>query len=173
MLESTRADHRERADALIVTDAPVVPVISLNVTFITNSFSPDQGISGGLLLNQRVGAQVPLADGNTIPWPGGTDGAITLGLANQWRFYVLTNDQNYTNAAFLTFLPVNLSLPRLGVNQTNLTNATRAEADIDLGGGPLEQAEGVDERLGHERLAVDLLGLEFPAPGCLPARHQL
>ena len=79
-----------------------------------------------------MGAQAPLADGNTIPWPGGTNGVITLGLTNQWRFYVLTNDQNYTNAAFLTFQPVNLSLPRLGVNQTNLDNATRAEADIDL-----------------------------------------
>jgi subtilisin family serine protease/subtilisin-like proprotein convertase family protein len=120
------------ADALIVTDAPVVPVISLNVTFITNSFSPDQGISGGLFLNQRVGSPGPLPDGNTIPWPGGTNGAIALGLINQWRFYVLTNDQNYTNAAFLTFQTVNLSLPRLGVNQTNLGNATRAEADIDL-----------------------------------------
>ena len=79
-----------------------------------------------------MGAQAPLADGNTIPWPGGANGVITVGLTNQWRFYVLTNDQNYTNAAFLTCLPVNLSLPRLGVDQTNLDNATRAEADIDL-----------------------------------------
>jgi subtilisin family serine protease/subtilisin-like proprotein convertase family protein len=120
------------ADALTVTDAPIVSVTSANVTVITNSFAPGQSISGGLLLNQRVGAQGPLADGNTIPWPGGTNGAISLGVTNQWRFYVLTNDQNYTNAAFMTFLPVNLSLPRLGVNQTNLDNATRTEADIDL-----------------------------------------
>jgi subtilisin family serine protease/subtilisin-like proprotein convertase family protein len=120
------------ADALTVTDAPVVSVVSPRVTFITNSFSTDQGISGGLLLNQRAGAQGPLPDGNTIPWPGGTNGAITVGLANQWHFYVLTNDQDYTNAAFLTFHPVNLSLPRLGVNQTNVTNATRDESDIDL-----------------------------------------
>jgi len=120
------------ADALTVTDAPIESSASSSVMFVTNSFSPSQGISGVLLLNQRVGAQAPLADGNTIPWPGGTNGDITAGLTNQWRFYVLTNDQNYTNAAFLTFLPVNLSLPRLGVNQTNLGNATRTEADIDL-----------------------------------------
>jgi subtilisin family serine protease/subtilisin-like proprotein convertase family protein len=119
-------------DALTVTDVPIASVISASVTFITNSFAPGLGISGGLLLNQRVGAQPPLADGNTIPWPDGTDGDITFGLPNQWCFYVLTNDQNYTNAAFLTFQPVNLSLPRLGVNQTNLDNATRPEADIDL-----------------------------------------
>jgi subtilisin-like proprotein convertase family protein len=120
------------ADALTVTDTPIASVTSASVTFITNAFSPSQGISGALLLNQRVGAQAPLADGNTIPWLGGNDGLITVGLINQWRFYVLTNDQNFTNAAFLTFQPVNLSLPRLGVNQTNLDNATRAEADIDL-----------------------------------------
>src|ERR1019366_6798729 len=89
------------ADALTVTDAPIASVTSASVTFITNSFASGQGLSGGLLLNQRVGAQGPLPDGNTIPWPGGTNGAITVGLTNQWRFYVLTNDQNYTNAAFL------------------------------------------------------------------------
>jgi subtilisin-like proprotein convertase family protein len=120
------------ADALAVTGAPVVSVNSANVTFITNSLSPDQGISGGLLLNQRVGAQEPLPDGSTIPWPGGTNGVLALGLTNQWRFYALTNDQDYSNAAFLTFRPANVSLPRRGVNQTNLDNATQAEADIDL-----------------------------------------
>jgi subtilisin-like proprotein convertase family protein len=122
----------QMADALTVTEAPIASLTSPSVMFITNSFSTNQGISGALLLNQRVGAQAPLADGNTAPWPGGGNGIITAGLTNQWRFYVLTNDQNYTNAAFLAFLPVNLSLPRLGVNQTNLDNATRAEADIDL-----------------------------------------
>ena len=84
------------ADALTVTDAPIASVTSASVTFITNSFAPSQGISGGLLLNQRAGAQGPLLEGNTIPWPGGTNGDITLGLPNQWCFYVLTNDQNYT-----------------------------------------------------------------------------
>ena len=79
-----------------------------------------------------MGAEAPLPDSNSIPWPGGSNGVITVGLTNQWRFYVLTNDQDYTNAAFLTFQPANLSLPRLGVNQTNLDNATRTEADIDL-----------------------------------------
>jgi subtilisin-like proprotein convertase family protein len=119
-------------DAITVTDASIAAATFSSVMFITNSFSLSQGISGALLLNQRVGAQAPLADGNTAPWPGGANGIITAGLTNQWRFYVLTNDQNYTNAAFLTFQPVNLSLPRLGVDQTNLDNATRAEADIDL-----------------------------------------
>ncbi len=120
------------AGALAVTDAPVVSVNSPNVIFITNSFAPDQGITGGLLINQRAGAQGSLPGGSAIPWPGGTNGVIPVGLTNQWRFYVLTNDQGYPNAAFLTFQSVNLSPPRLGVNQTNVDNATRAEADIDL-----------------------------------------
>ena len=120
------------ADALSVTDVPIASVASASVTFVTNIFAPGQGLSGALLLNQRVGAQWPLPDGSTVPWPGGTNGLVSIGLTNQWRFFVLTNDQNYTNAAFLTFLPVHLSLPRLGMNQTNSGEATLAEADIDL-----------------------------------------
>lgn len=120
------------ADALRVDDAPVVCIAADGATFVTNSFDPSQGISGALLLNQRVGGQGPASDGAGIPWPGSGDGVITAGSTNQWRFYVLTNDQNYPHAAFATFQPVNLSLPRLGVNQASLTNATRPEADIDL-----------------------------------------
>ena len=122
----------QEGDALTVTNAPVVSDAFSRVTFVTNGFAPGPGMSGGLWLNERVGAQGPLPEGNTIAWPGGPNGQITIGTTNQWRFYVLTNDQNYTNAAFLTFRAATLSLPRLGVNQTNLTNATRAEADIDL-----------------------------------------
>ncbi len=43
------------ADALTVTDAPVVSVISASVTFITNSFAPGQGISGGALAEPARG----------------------------------------------------------------------------------------------------------------------
>ena len=70
------------------------------------------------LVGQRVGAQSPLAPVG----PGG-------GIANQWRFYVFTNDyvnptnpaSQGTNVGFLTFLPPNLSRQRAG-----------EEADIDL-----------------------------------------
>ncbi len=119
------------ADALTVTDAPIASVNSASVTLVTNGFGPSQGITGGLLLNQRAGAMGPLADGGTIPWPGGTNGVIAAGLTNQWRFYVLTNDQNYLHAAFVTFMAADLSLPAPGLNQTNL-GAAQAEPDIDL-----------------------------------------
>ena len=40
---------------------------------------------------------------------------FTMGMTNQWHFYVITNDTGFTNAAFLTFLPPTLSIPRMGV----------------------------------------------------------
>ena len=47
----------------------------------------------------------------------------TLGTTNQWHFYVITNNavdssgstSDVTNAAFVTFLPDTLSIPRMGV----------------------------------------------------------
>src|SRR6185295_11281597 len=55
----------------------------------------------------------------------------TNGFANQWNFYVFTNN-TFTNVAFITFLPPDLSIPRIGTRETDLDNATRIEADIDL-----------------------------------------
>ena len=69
---------------------------------------------------------------NTIPLPAGAPGQITLGVTNQWHFFVVSNDLNFTNAAFVTFLPPNLSLPRMGVFEDSIDNATRIEADIEL-----------------------------------------
>ena len=43
----------------------------------------------------------------------------TLGMTNQWHFYVVTNTgltaTIVTNAAFITFIPPTLSIPRMGV----------------------------------------------------------
>ena len=35
------------------------------------------------------------------------------GVINQWRFYVVTNTTTFTNVAFATFVPPNLSVPRI------------------------------------------------------------
>jgi subtilisin-like proprotein convertase family protein len=114
---------------------PTVPLL----TVITNQFAAiDTNISGGILLNQRVGASTPLLGtstvppSNTVPLMGPTAGLITIGMTNQWHFYVLTNENGFTNAAFLTFLPATLSLPRIGVRADTTDNSTRPEADIDL-----------------------------------------
>ena len=53
-------------------------------------------------------------------------------MTNQWHFYVITNSAGFTNAAFVTFLAPDLSLPRIGADAFTLDNATRPEADIDL-----------------------------------------
>jgi subtilisin-like proprotein convertase family protein len=99
-------------DAITVPDAPLVFDPAPEVTVVTNGIP---------LLNQRAGAQFPFL-------------VSTNGVTNQWHFFVVTNqlppsDPLFTNAAiaaatniaFVTFLPPNLSRPRLD-----------QEADIDL-----------------------------------------
>src|SRR5204862_530807 len=56
------------------------------------------------------------------------------GETNQWHFYMITNTGagDFTNAAFLTFLPPTLADPRMGLTQLDPNNATRVEGDIDL-----------------------------------------
>ena len=119
-------------DALKLTDAPVASASSPEVMVVTNTFGASPGISGAFLLNQRAGANTPLLDAGSIPWPGGSNGLIAPGTLSQWRFYVLTNDQGYTNAAFVTLQSTPLSLPPPSLGQTNLTNSAGAAADIDL-----------------------------------------
>lgn len=103
-----------------------------NVLFLTNQFSSSPDVSGSLVLGQRVGGNPTLLGTNTISAPGSGNGLITLGVTNQWHFYVITNEQSYTNAAFVTILPPTLSIPRMGVNENDIDNATRIEADIEL-----------------------------------------
>src|SRR6185503_19997195 len=89
---------------------------SPRVTYVANSFN--QGDASGFLLDgQRVGANTPLL-------------GTTNGMTNQWHFFVVTNTTTFTNAAFVTFLPTDLSVPRIGVRETLLDNATRVSADI-------------------------------------------
>ena len=68
--------------------------------------------------------------------PYAANAIVTLGMTNQWHFYVVTNPvggaADVTNAAFITFLPDTLSIPRMGVFADSTANATRPEADIDL-----------------------------------------
>ena len=118
-------------NAFTVTDNPIIsnPTTDQDVTFVTTTNAP--------LLNQFVGASTPLLGTNQIPlgtnlvWSG-TNSLITLGMTNQWHFYVVTNTTGFTNAAFITFIPLTLSVPRMGVFADSVGNATRPGADIDL-----------------------------------------
>jgi subtilisin-like proprotein convertase family protein len=102
------------------------------VTAITNSFANSPGYEGGILWNQRVGANPQLLGTNTLAITNDANAVLTLGVTNQWHFYTITNSYSYTNAAFLTFLPVELAVPRMGLFEPNATLATRPQADIDL-----------------------------------------
>jgi len=112
--------------------APVVSTIQPLVTIISNTFTNAPGLAGGVLFNQRVGANPQLLGTNTLPIPDDANAVLTLGVTNQWHFYAITNNTPYTNAAFLTFLPENLAVPRMGVFAPSADQATRPEADIDL-----------------------------------------
>ncbi len=139
------SDNGENTNGITITSQPsVIPNYIPNVTTVTNEFPGATNNAGALLLNQHVGASSPLQGTNTLGlgtvtennW--GTNGQITLGVTNQWHFYVITNTpgtnatQSFTNAAFITFLPPTLSIPPVGVNAPNLNDSTRPEADIDL-----------------------------------------
>ena len=116
-----------------VTPGAIVsnPTGAQDITYISTTNQP--------LLNQFVGANAPLLGTNSTPvgantiW--GTNGAVVLGMTNQWHFYVVKNTgtaSDFTNAAFVTFLPPELSVPRTGVFADPAANATRPQADIDL-----------------------------------------
>jgi subtilisin-like proprotein convertase family protein len=132
-------------NAMVVTAAPPTPsnyTGDQNITYVTGN--------ANALLNQFVGANTPLLGTNNFVVPVGlfntnattdtlngvTNEQINIGMTNQWHFYVVTNPvsnaPDFTNAAFVTFVPDTLSIPRMGVFGGSLANATRPEADIDL-----------------------------------------
>jgi subtilisin-like proprotein convertase family protein len=129
-------------NALTLTDGPVISSYTPTLTGITNEFPDSPDTSGGILINQRVGASSPLEATNTLAltnqttWT--TNGQITTGVTNQWHFYVVTNAVGtnasgpFPYAAFGTFLAPNLSIPPVGVNAPDEGMSTRPEADIDL-----------------------------------------
>jgi subtilisin-like proprotein convertase family protein len=130
----------EVTNAFTVIDNGVVsnPTTDQLVTSVTNANSE--------FLYQHVGASTPLLGTNQVlvgtnnqvlvgtnimVWTG-TNSVITIGMTNQWHFYVVKNPTTYTNAAFLTYSPPTLSVPRMGVFASSTANATRPEADIDM-----------------------------------------
>ena len=90
-----------------------------------------------VFLNQLAGANTPLLGTNKVDTIRvyGTNACVTLGMTNQWHFYVVheyRRTMTFTNAAFVTFLPDTLAIPRMGVFADSDANSTQPEADIDL-----------------------------------------
>ena len=125
------------SDAFTLVTATNFTANSTNVDYITNSFQGDTSDFGSVLLGQHVGANLPgLSDTSLLNSTNGSNALSPIasnGDTNQWHFYVITNSDSFSNAAFVTFLPQTLSVPRMGVtNEQNPSQITRPEADIDL-----------------------------------------
>src|SRR5262249_54786675 len=111
-------------------------------TVVTNDFVESPTDFGQILNLQQSGANTPLLGTNTLTTaPLGKqsqevlfDGQVTVGMSNQWHFYVFTNnsDPTFTNVAFVVFNAATKSLPRMGTWETEVANATTIDPDIDL-----------------------------------------
>ena len=123
--------------AITASSALSNPTGDQQITVVTNN-TPSP------LQYQTAGANSPLLGTNTVGFGSnityGAVAEVTLGMTNQWHFYIITNNglnplgttAGVTNAAFVTFLPPTLSVPRGGAVDENYNSYTRPEADIDL-----------------------------------------
>jgi alpha-tubulin suppressor-like RCC1 family protein/subtilisin-like proprotein convertase family protein len=121
-------------NAITLSGAPVQTAVQQstnNLTYLNDQVTNNVAI----LFNQLVGANAPLL-GLTTNLIGETN--LSDGTANQWTFYVFTNNAggttnlNFTNVAFGTFNAFTMAIPREGVFAGDLADATRQDADIDL-----------------------------------------
>ena len=120
-----------------VTFTPAAPSLAANlappITYLQ--------ATNGILFNQYAGANAPWLSTNTM-FIGtnlgfGPKATLFVGVTNQWHFFVITNtfaitNANFTNVAFITFLPATLALPREGGYVDTTQNPTRPEADIEM-----------------------------------------
>jgi subtilisin-like proprotein convertase family protein len=125
------SDDGSSADALTISNAPPVSASLDPVTVLTNAFTLDPIDTGAVLLHERIGANSPTANMNTVELTNSPPTFLTIGTTNQWRFYILTNDHSYTNAAFLTFLPEDLS-PEAGNSELWTLDSGFRTPDLDL-----------------------------------------
>ena len=107
-----------------------ITVVGVNA----NGMATNSEATGGVFLNQLVGANTPLLGTNTVDALSNytSTAVVTVGMTNQWHFYVVPNNTSFSNAAFVTFLPDTLSMPRMGVFADPTQNPTQPEADIDM-----------------------------------------
>jgi hypothetical protein len=120
-------------NGIVVTPDPAnIPGFGPPVTYVLNT--------NGIYFNQVSGANAPWLSTNTLSLGTNstyfTNATLSIGQTNQWHFYVVTNSpsnsSDYTNAAFITFLPQTLAIPREGVFAGSDANSTLPEANIDL-----------------------------------------
>ncbi|HEV2330405.1 MAG TPA: S8 family serine peptidase [Verrucomicrobiae bacterium] len=141
----SEAPENDVQDFALVISSGDMGEISNAMSVTSDNFSSnptgDQYISvaqtNTFLLNQTVGANTPLIPTNIVGFTTNTvaystNGQFSVGMTNQWHFYVVTNSTLFTNAAFITFGAATLSIPRMGVFANSDANATTPGADLDL-----------------------------------------
>ena len=98
------------------------------VTYVSGSF--------GMFFDELAGANAPLLSTNTLAFSASsgyvTNAVLYIGETNQWHFYVFTNTTTFTNAAFVTFIPNTMAIPREGVFAGFNFNSTLPEANLDI-----------------------------------------
>jgi subtilisin-like proprotein convertase family protein len=143
---TTQTNNIEQDYALVISSDNTNSKASMSVS-VPSSLAAVQPFvtiasNGVALLNQRVGANSPYDYQFAF--------GATNGTPSQWHFFIFTNDtirtyvtNTATNVAFVTFLPPNLSVPRVtqeadidlyvstNFNLTNLNSATIAKAVSD------------------------------------------
>lgn len=124
-------DNTVQDYALVISSGNATVDAAITVTGFTDSSDPSATVNflDSTLVSSNVVATFLEAQhaGENTPLLGTTNG-----IANQWHFYAMTNTSGFTNAAFITFLPSTLSIPRMGVFVDDPEDVTRAESDIDL-----------------------------------------
>ncbi len=119
--------------ALSQVSSPSVFTETSVVTVITNTWNLEGGFGWGLVSNQHCGAP-PSSGGiaQEVPLNLEETQYLSIGATNQWRFYVVTNDQVYPNAAFACFVPRRLGLAAGELGDYDSGIQLQREADIDL-----------------------------------------
>jgi subtilisin-like proprotein convertase family protein/subtilisin family serine protease len=116
-------------NGIVVTTSNTVSAITPQITYLSS-------FTNGINYGQISGANAPWLSTNTLALPAqlgfGTNASLQIGQTNQWRFFIVTNTTQFSNAAFVIFNPQTLSVPRMGVFANSPTNATTPEADLNL-----------------------------------------
>lgn len=117
----------QSSSALLLTNGYLNAQAFPPVTVLSNNFIGSSNDWGSVLLEQTVGANAAAPDTGAVSLPSEPNGLLTIGNTNQWRFYVVSNANQFSNAVFLTFDS------RLLSSSSGLgTSGAPREADIDL-----------------------------------------
>jgi subtilisin-like proprotein convertase family protein len=128
----------EVTNAITVTANPLAANLTsdqqITTVLVNANGMATNSSSGGVFLNQLAGANTPLLGTNTVGAGSNYTGnaVITLGMTNQWHFYVVQNTTGFSNAAFVTFSQDTLAIPRMGVFAGTDANSTQPDAELDL-----------------------------------------